>query len=377
MFTIELLPANEGDALWVEYGRDGGRTHRILIDCGRKGAYRAVMDRLAEDPSIEFDLFVLTHVDADHIEGAVPLLQDARLEPRQIRDVWFNEYRHLKGEQVVVEDLPPDQLGSQQGEYFAGLLRSRSFRWNQAFDGWAVVVPDDGVLPVVDLPGGMKLTLLSPTKACLASMLTRWEKDLACEDDGKRIDPGDWERALEVLADEKRLAPDALGCGEVEWPPDVDELAHAEFETDGSEPNGSSIAFVAEYEGKRVLFSGDAHAPVLVAGIERLLAGSGESRLTLDAIKLPHHGSKYNLSQELLELVECRRFLISTNGSRHHHPDPEAIARVLIFGSESLELVFNYSEEEQGRWDDDGLRDEHSYTTVYPRDEDGFIKIEV
>jgi beta-lactamase superfamily II metal-dependent hydrolase len=373
MFTIEMLPADEGDTFWIEYGPDGGQVHRVLIDCGRKTAYRAVAERLSDE--VAFELFVLTHVDADHIEGAVPLLQDGRFKPDSVRDVWFNEYRHLLGEQVVVEE--EDQLGAQQGEYFAAVLRQRGFAWNRAFDGWPVVVPDEGPLPELELAGGMKITLLSPTMEQLAAMRDRWERDLVAAKPDKRIEPGDWERALEVLAEESRLAPDVLGHEEVEWPPDVAQLGDSEFTSDTAEPNGSSIAFLAEYAGKRALFAGDAHAPVLAAGIRRMLADSGADRLTLDVFKLSHHGSKYNLSKDLLDLVSCRRYLISTNGARHHHPDPEAIARVICFGGESPELLFNYREDEQARWDDDELRDEHGYTTVYPDGDDGHVKIEV
>jgi beta-lactamase superfamily II metal-dependent hydrolase len=373
MFTIEMLPANEGDALWIEYGPNAGSLSRILIDCGRKGAYRAIIDRLSANPDIEFELFVLSHVDADHIEGAIPLLQDQRLKPDKIGDVWFNEYRHLKGERVVVDGAARDKLGALQGEYFAGLLRDRKFRWNHAFEGGAVVVPDKGLLPEVVLPSGMKLTLLSPDANGLQAMRKRWERDLTKES----LDPGDWEGALRLLDDDRTLAPDALGKHEVAWPPNIKELANTDFEEDGSKPNGSSIAFVAEFEGKCVLFAADAHAPVLSAGVDRMLASSRRRRLGLRIFKLAHHGSKYNLSKELLGCVDCQRYLVSTNGTRHHHPDPEAIARVLMFGGESPELIFNYRREEQRRWDDDRLRRQYSYTTVYPTGDEGWVKVDV
>ena len=69
MFTIEMLPADEGDALWIEYG--SAPVRRILIDCGRKTAYRNIAERVGADPDLRLELFVLTHVDADHIAGAV------------------------------------------------------------------------------------------------------------------------------------------------------------------------------------------------------------------------------------------------------------------------------------------------------------------
>lgn len=379
MFTIEMLPANEGDALWIEYGPDGGPSHRILIDCGRKAAYRVVKDRLDADPKQGFELFVLTHVDADHIEGAVPLLQDSRLDPAKVGDVWFNEYRHLEGKQVVTEAVVQDKLGAQQGEYFAAVLRQRGFRWNRAFDGWPVRVSEDGPLPVVNLPGGMKLTILSPDDAGLEAMRKRWEKDLINQTNpDKKIDPGDWEAALEVLEDQNRLAPDALGHGPVEWPPDVEALSDAKFDGDESKPNGSSIAFLAEYEGKRALLAGDAHAEVMQASIERLLEGSDAPRLPVDVFKISHHGSQNNLSVELLRVIDCSRYIISTNGARHNHPDPEAIARILTDGGDDPLLLFNYDNEQQARWDDDELRDEHGYRTQYPsEDAPGFLKVTV
>jgi hypothetical protein len=373
MFTIEMLPANEGDALWLEYGPDGGPTFRILIDCGRKQAYRTVMERIEADPEPGFELFVLTHVDADHIEGAIPLLQDPRFEPAKVGDVWFNEYRHLSGESVLTEEETPDKLGAQQGEYFAAVLRNRGFHWNRAFKGGPVRVSEDGPLPVVTLPSGMKITILAPDQRGLDAMRARWEKELSTQKASKRIDPGDWERALELLEDEERLAPDALGRGEVEWPPDIQELADSAFGGDESKANGSSIAFVAEYEGKRVLFAADAHAPVLQAGIERMLVGDA-TQLPLDVFKVSHHGSRNNLSVELLGKIECSRYVISTNGARHRHPDPEAIARILAYGGDEPLLLFNHANEEQSRWDDDDLRDEYGYRTEYPATE-GFLKI--
>ena len=110
MFTIEMLPADEGDSLWVEYGSDPVR--RILIDCGRKTAYRSIVERVGDDPDLAFELVVLTHVDADHIAGAVPLLQDARFGAERVRDVWFNGWRHLNGLHRDYEGDIPDTLGA-------------------------------------------------------------------------------------------------------------------------------------------------------------------------------------------------------------------------------------------------------------------------
>ena len=70
MFRIEMLPAAHGDCLWIEYG-SGARVHRILIDGGPAHAYPALRERILHLPADarRFELLVITHIDADHIEG--------------------------------------------------------------------------------------------------------------------------------------------------------------------------------------------------------------------------------------------------------------------------------------------------------------------
>jgi hypothetical protein len=355
MFRIEMLPAYEGDCFWIEYGQ-GDELRRVVIDAGRKETYQALVERLAAlDEPVE--LFVMTHIDDDHIFGAVPLFADARVNKTTFKDIWYNGYTHLDPE--VARRPPSDMLGPMNGEIFAALLLKGNFPWNESFDrGATIVVPDDGKLPRVKLPGGMTLTLLAPTWESLSALKTFWEREL---DD---IEPGDAEAALEIFSDRRQLQPDVLG-GLL----DVEDLIERPYKSDTKEPNGSSIAFLAEHDGRSVLFTGDAHPPVLEQAIERLLAERGQTTLPLDAFKISHHGSKNNTSARLLELIDCRRFLISTNGTRHRHPDQEAVARIVYRNhenSEPTELYFNYRTEQNSVWDDEELKEDWNYRTHYP-----------
>ena len=83
-----MLPAENGDCLWVEYGT-AKTPHRMLIDCGAVSAaalVRSLIRQRAGDGKLDFELFVLTHIDADHISGAIPLFEDASL-PAQFGDI--------------------------------------------------------------------------------------------------------------------------------------------------------------------------------------------------------------------------------------------------------------------------------------------------
>jgi hypothetical protein len=72
----------------------------------------------------------------------------------------------------------------------------------------------------------------------------------------------------------------------------------------------------------------------------------------LDAFKLSHHASENNLTRDLLEKIDCRRFLVSTDGSVHRHPDHQALLRILRYVTKRPELLFNYSVDTTRPWDE-------------------------
>jgi beta-lactamase superfamily II metal-dependent hydrolase len=357
MFRIEMLPAGHGDGLLIVYGDATALCH-VLIDGGPFYAYRNA--RLVEQPTLSrrmrrlideggsLELMVVTHIDADHIESPVRLL-GSRPPDLRIDEVWFNAWEHLRPQEQ-------DRLGPVAGEMLRGLILKQKVPWNAALGGHAIALEGDEPLPSVPLPGGLRLTLLSPSADALAALSHEWKEDLA----EAGLDPDCPDEALERLKKSRLKPDDYLGTPSL----DVDLLAEEPFEGDTGLPNGSSIAFIAEYEGKRCLFAGDAHAPALRESINRLLAGSGASRLRLDAFKIPHHGSKNNLSTELLDLIDCPRYLISTNGRIFGHPDRTAIARIVAHGGDPL-LCFNYRSEENCIWGNPDLQERHGYRTLY------------
>jgi beta-lactamase superfamily II metal-dependent hydrolase len=351
MFQIEMLPAQFGDSLWVEYGSPRDR-RRVLIDGGTAPTYEILRERLSDLPRNQrrFELVVISHVDADHIEGVIRLLGDDRLG-LQVEDVWFNGWRHLN-------PPPGDMLGPVQGEFLSALIRKRGLPWNVAFNGNAVVVPKVE-LPVIALPGGLQITLLSPNAEALAKLRRVWQREV------KRngLDPDEPEAALRRLATRKALLPaDALG----DQRPNVQQLASKPYKPDQSLANGSSIAFLAEYEGKRVLFAADALPATLEESLQRMLAGFGADRLPVQALKIAHHGGRKNLSADLLKLLICPRYLVSTNGDRYTHPHQESISRILIHGGNRKEIFFNYRTNYNLVWNDHSLKARYGYQAFYP-----------
>ena len=352
-FNIEMLPAVQGDALWIEYG-DGTRTRRMLIDGGPLTGYESLSDRLARLPDGDqrVELLVVSHVDTDHIEGIIRLMAAPRSQwPIEPKDIWFNGYRHMSDEQL---------LGGREGEFLSALIHQRAFAdWNKAFGRSAVVVPDEGPLPRIELTGGMVLTLLSPDSGKLKKMGRRWSKDVA----KWQISPGDLEQAWAQLAVTRKFHPnDELTLGG----DDLTATLRAQLKGhDPSAANGSSIAFLAEFSGKSCLFLADAHMDVVCRSLRRLLP-SDHARLRVDAVKLSHHGSKNNITPEFLNLVDAEHFLFSSSGAIHDHPDREAVMAVIDGADRIPTLWFNYRSEFSESYEADSLLPGARYRTRYP-----------
>ncbi len=348
---IEMLLAAHGDALWIEYGSDT-RTRRILIDGGPIGTYESLQAKIeALKPGANgFEAIVLTHVDTDHVDGLVRLFAHKKSEWKfTTKDVWFNGWNHLANV----------NLGGNQGEFFSALIVNRigHDKWNKAFRGGTIVVPDAGDLPRVKLADNFVITLLSPTPAKLEKMKKAWEKDV------KSFAEGDLDAAWEALAKQKKYLPDKTLLGST---PEIDAELEKQAKPDNAAANGASIAFLAEFGEMSALFLGDAHADAVAASIERLLIARGDARLQVDAVKVAHHGSKANVSDELLALIESPHWLISTSGAQFKHPDEEAIKRIIARSTHPKPtLHFNYRTPFNEMWDDDALRSKLRYATVY------------
>jgi beta-lactamase superfamily II metal-dependent hydrolase len=320
MFSIEMMPAQRGDALWITYGTREKR-HHVLIDAGPSNTIPEIVPelerRIAALPgrTDRVELFVITHIDADHIQGVISLLSDPARVPI-FGDVWFNGWKHIS-----------ELLGGVDAERLTGVLAQHPDRWNAAFEGGAVMIPDEGELPVHTLPGGLTLTVLAPDAAALRKLAPKWDAEVRkaglIPGEGAPITRKSWQRS------------ELLGGFE------IDLLAESKFSSDGSAANCAGIALIAEYEGQRMLLLGDSAPGPILDALDRL--GPRPHRFT--AVKMAHHGSRRNTNLEFAEAVQSTKWLVSTNGAGHDHPDPEALARVIVSQRRRPTFFFNYDTE--------------------------------
>ncbi len=355
---LQFLNARQGDAIWVRWG-DG---RQILIDMGTHQTGTKLANRLRNLPEEqrEFELLVVTHVDGDHIGGVLSGVSDAAqpVPGLSFKDVWFNGFEHLSGQIPAPQGIQLEPMGGPQGEKFSKWLREQP--WNEAFGRGPIVRSD--LLPI-DMGDGLTLTVLGPTQTRLEELIPKWTEEVHAA-----IDEGNLEEISPGLEPMGPSTPPVL-----ESKIDLELLAEANSPKDDSESNGASITLLLEWEGHRVLLTGDAFAADVRDGLAELDTGNP---VPLSLLKTPHHGSRGNMSKALVEMVDCPLWVFTSDGTQFRHPDAQAIARILNFGLRSNPtLAFNVRSKFSGWWDNEHWRNLFEYEVLYGTEEDGITVI--
>jgi beta-lactamase superfamily II metal-dependent hydrolase len=343
MFELFSLQAEHGDAMLIRYG-DTTAPYYVMVDGGPSGTAKTIIEVLdswrADKDRLRLEALVVTHYDLDHIEGIIELLEN---KPTwlEVKDIWFNGLRHL---------IPADLMGPAEGNRLSQLIEGK-YSWNGVFGNRSVRL--SGVEPVV-LDGGMKVWVLSPTTLQLRDLSNAWRSD-----------------KLKARDDNMSVAADLLGRKDT-WPPGkFTAVANTKPSKDASVPNGSSIALMLEFGAKKLLLAGDAYSDVVENGIKTCW----KSPPNVELCKLSHHGSQANTSPALLKAIHCRRFLISTSGKIHRHPDHALVARLLAH-TVRPEIIFNYALAHTLDWQvpPQGWP---AYIPTYPRANDAFVRADL
>lgn len=361
MFQIRMLPAREGDAIWVRWGNPNS-PYQMIVDMGTEATGKLIRTELEElsKEARQFELLVITHVDRDHIGGVLSCVAEAPpLEGMSFKDVWFNGWHHLHGRHVQ-NATKVESFGAAQGERLSHWLRNQS--WNVAFEGGPCRRVTGQAAPSIELQGGMSVSVLGPTPDRLERFVDKWKDEVLIA-----LKKGVLENASDDL--------EVYGSDE---PPklieknDLFKLANEKVDKkDTSHANGSSIALLLSYQGRRVVLAGDAYADDLLEGLESSLDSND---MAVDAFKLSHHCSTKNISKELIESLTCPNWLVSTDGTRFKHPDKEAIARVIAYSKHKpSNLMFNAKSKYNGWWNQESWKRRYKYQTEYGNEEKGLI----
>lgn len=330
IFSLDVQRALQGDCLIVHYGsRDNPGL--ALIDGGPGPVYgsrlklRLAQIREARDlgngQALGIDLAVVSHIDSDHIGGILELTgelvsaKEARQPlPLKIRSFWHNTFDSIIGNKpgellaavtasfgAASLDGKPDReglesaaamvlAGVRQGFRLSADARKLNFPLNPQFNGRLIMAAPEG--GAIEMGKGLSLLVAGPMKRELEDLQKEYDE---------------W---LKKRSGETKTA-----------------AVPAAF-TDTSVPNLSSIIFLAEVEGKRMLFTGDARGDKILQGLELVgLLRAGEG-MHVDILKMPHHGSDRNLDPIFFQRISADHYVFSGNGG-YGNPERKTLQMLL------------------------------------------------
>lgn len=392
---IEMFPAKNGDAFLVScYGE---LKVNILIDLAYSHTYknfvRPVLKKMNENNE-SLELMVVTHIDQDHIAGAITFLEEnGNCEsPKviKVKEIWHNSYRHLSISQKEKELNSDDKemiirktdyvdreadiretVSARQGSRLAGNIYLNEYKWNNAFDGNAISFSKS---PISLSKGDVKLTVLSPTNIELKNLEQVWKTELHRTFQGVPLTSDEcFDDAVEYVS--QYLEPNGIVNyrANTSGTDSLEELSKSQFIEDSDEINASSITFILEHKGKKMLFLGDCPPSIIIRQLGDLFSDT-ELPVYFDLIKVSHHGSKFNTNTDLLNMIDSRNYLISTNGSGHGHPDIETLARIVTRESSYIRnLYFSYPTQTAISLDREEWKKEYKYEICYANAEESII----
>ena len=320
---ISVLKAGNGDSIYIETTDRNGALFNVLIDGGTASAYPfGLMKRLANVDKI--NLLVLTHIDSDHIAGLILFLKSRLSVNLEVDRYWINCPN-------LIMLSTGNKISYNQGLKLERFLSSKEVNLDKVEE---MIFTGERI----EVSKGIFFTVLSPTKDILDEFEKNWPV-IVDELEKERIEKNNKVKVS------NGSNPSQLDKGKMK------ELAKLKFAPDKNISddlaNASSISFVFECLDCSVLFLGDSRAEVIYQSLINL--GYTESnKLKVEYVKVSHHGSMNNTSNELLDLLDCDNYIISTNGGskKNKHPDRELISRIIYHPERDFErkrtILFNY-----------------------------------
>jgi len=348
----------------LEYGSPKA-SRFMLIDGGPSGIYdpylKDTLQNLVVPKGGAIERMVLSHVDTDHTNGLLDMLAELRAsrdaeenELVTIGGFWHNSFTStIDPKGVIAPRMAQLQalsatasmkhagaaiLGVKEG---AGLRRESlllDIPLNQDFQDPIVV----DTCPNPATFGNLNVTIVGPTQANLDELKAKWEE---------------WLKAHEQAI--ATVSPRVLA------------------NLDRSIPNLSSICFVAEADGKRGLFTGDARSDHTLKGLELQGFLDAAGKVHFDLIKLAHHGSSRNVTRKFIDKVTADIYVVSANG-KDGNPDLATLIWLVESAknqNRKIRIVATNRTESTDKIVEEYPPDEHGYSIEFRSDDESFVSL--
>ena len=155
----DSLPANKGDCFIVAWNNQGV-AHNILIDCGIKGTYRFIKQKL--NNVMKIDGVFITHVDYDHIGGLLNMVDDDNCPVNIDFPIYINT------PELIIANNESDKVGYSHGTTLEKSLNEKNITKKAIYTS---KYPEDTLVI-----HGLELTILSPSQEILDKLKDEWTK---------------------------------------------------------------------------------------------------------------------------------------------------------------------------------------------------------
>lgn len=388
MINLKILPAQYGDCFLLSI-KDDGRTFNILIDGGLGITYEKFLKSELKSIALQNqknNLMICTHIDSDHINGLIAFLRDNNNEKFiDVENIWFNGFEQivkrfyldsknvpLKDDITIINEInrkgyedefaKKEDVSPIEGVAFSSLIEYGNYNQNIGSSGGAIT----NRLGIINISNNIKINIISPSPETLCELEREWLNELAVKgfqfsiaSKTKMVSSFEFLISRIKKFYEKNRIDISATDGLENYKSDLEK-------TDTSIVNNSSIVFVLEAYGKKLLFMGDSvvkeENKCMI--IQRLLKEYGNG-VIFDLIKLPHHGSSYNISNDFIECIKSKEYIISSNSQRFGHPDMDVIANIILKNKViDKTLTFNYPVKQANILLNESWKQKYRYKTI-------------
>lgn len=314
MLSVEYIPMHYYDAIIIHFTDDDDNGHNIIIDGGEMYSPKyCYADRLKGKLEELFskgetiDLWVITHIDNDHIGGLYNFINDKDFFETyscRLKEVWMNY-----GGKEDYDVQRTGEVGYEGGRKLRDVLLDKKVNVKEGIKAGYSTVKDNAHIVVI-----------APDADSYKRYIEWWKgkefKEVVETSDGL-VSGKDWDYG-------KKFQDFNLN----------------HYNEDNEVKNNSSIAFVLTYHQYQLLFAADSCSSILLNGMKDSNLMQDE-KMKLDLMHIPHHGSSRNSSFKFFESIDCPRYVITGNGeNRYKLPDKETIARLNGANLDGVELLF-------------------------------------
>ncbi|MFA4922833.1 MAG: MBL fold metallo-hydrolase [Ignavibacteriaceae bacterium] len=300
-YEVDYIPVGDGeksgDAIAIRFGNLLGTRQEqtiIVIDGGFRESGELLVQHINQYyKTNDIDLVISTHPDADHASGLLIVLEKCKVSTLLMHKPWD----HAEDIKNLFKD----------GRITASGLEERLEKSLQHASDLEALATKKGVTIVEPFQGvtgyNNALHILGPSEEYYKTLLSLFRPMT------------EQNKLLEILMPIKKAAEEVARW--IEDRLDIDLLNDDEDKT--SPENNSSVIALFNFEGHKLLFTGDTGKTGLLFAID-YADNKGITLTDLNFFDVPHHGSKRNLSSKVLSKIKATTAFVSAPKNSPKHP---------------------------------------------------------